>query len=393
MTNCPACNSEINGEPFFYCEKQPVNENVLFGDLESAKASKTGSIDMRFCDNCGFVFNAAFKLDDVDYGEDYQYCEPPTPTFVRFINELSDLIVENYGVRNTSIIEFGCGQGEFLGRLCEKGDNRGFGFDTAYAGPAQIEIPLINFYQRFYDPLNDDVNSSFSCARQVLEHIKNPSDLLDDMAASISLGGKLYLEVPNLDWILKNTVIWDFYFEHCSYFNSASLGSFIGRNGIEVIGSENLFNDQYIGVVGKKTINSSSLSGKNRLDIGTLKNSINEFAVRAEAKKRAIKEKCRSLSDQGPWCIWGGAAKGVTFCNLFANDISSDCAVIDINPLRQNKFVPVVGLPIFGPEKLRDVNPHSVIVMNGNYLDEIEAEIKLQGLDCKVIDVDDITKD
>ena len=74
MTNCPACNSEINGEPFFYCEKQPVNENVLFGDLESAKASKTGSIDMRFCDNCGFVFNAAFKLDDVDYGEDYQYC-------------------------------------------------------------------------------------------------------------------------------------------------------------------------------------------------------------------------------------------------------------------------------------------------------------------------------
>ena len=83
----------------------------------------------------------------------------------------------------------------------------------------------------------------------------------------------------------------------------------------------------------------------------------------------------------------------MTFCNLFANDISSYCAVIDINPLRQNKFVPVVGLPIFGPEKLRDVNPHSVIVMNGNYLDEIEAEIKLQGLDCKVIDVDDITKD
>ncbi len=37
MTICPACNFEITEEPFFYCKKQPVDENVLFGNVESAK--------------------------------------------------------------------------------------------------------------------------------------------------------------------------------------------------------------------------------------------------------------------------------------------------------------------------------------------------------------------
>ena len=44
MTICPACNFEITEEPLFYCKKQPVDESVLFGNMESAKKDLLYSI-------------------------------------------------------------------------------------------------------------------------------------------------------------------------------------------------------------------------------------------------------------------------------------------------------------------------------------------------------------
>ena len=389
MIKCPSCNSKINKDSFFYCPRQPVNENVLFSDIESAKNSAIGVIDMRFCTSCGLAFNAAFKLDDVDYGDDYQYCEPPTPTFEKFISELCDLLIENYDVTNSSIVEFGCGQGEFLSKLCLRGNNEGRGYDTAYAGPLISDLPAMKFYKRFFDPKIDGSSSSFSSARQVLEHIQDPNGLVTDMIKSIKPTGKVYLEVPNLDWIIENTVIWDFYFEHCSYFNVNTLSSLISQNGGEVVGSELLFNDQYIGVIGRN-ISNDHKKIKSEGIIQKLEEDINAFVERAKTKRNAIERVCESLSSRGPWCIWGGAAKGVTFVNLFSDFISEDCAVIDINPIRQNKYVPVVGLPILGPEKLLNLKPHTAVVMNSNYIEEIKTEISNQGLDCDVIGVDNI---
>lgn len=69
--------------------------------------------------------------------------------------------------------------------------------------------------------------------------------------------------------------------------------------------------------------------------------------------------------------LWGAGSKGVTFLNSFA--IKNQVAyIIDINPLKQGKYVSGTGQRIMKPEFLSDYMPDVIIVMNFIYSREIK---------------------
>ena len=51
------------------------------------------------------------------------------------------------------------------------------------------------------------------------------------------------------------------------------------------------------------------------------------------------------------------------------------CA-IDLNERKQNCFMPVTGVPIVSPEDAKNKGVATIIVMNPNYLFEIERMVK-----------------
>jgi hypothetical protein len=73
--------------------------------------------------------------------------------------------------------------------------------------------------------------------------------------------------------------------------------------------------------------------------------------------------------------IWGGASKGVIFSIMKERVGQPVKMVIDINPAKQGKFLPLTGLQVQSPENaLSEILPGSTIyVMNSNYLDEIKS--------------------
>ena len=84
--------------------------------------------------------------------------------------------------------------------------------------------------------------------------------------------------------------------------------------------------------------------------------------------------------------IWGGGSKGVSF--LTTNGLGEEVAdVIDINPHKQGKFLPVTAHRVTGPEALRDEPPDTVIVMNPIYLPEIGADLAKLGLNPELVAV------
>ena len=54
--------------------------------------------------------------------------------------------------------------------------------------------------------------------------------------------------------------------------------------------------------------------------------------------------------------------------------------VVDINPPKQGKFLPVTGHEVIGPAALASAPPDTVIVMNPIYLPEIAADLATLGL-------------
>ena len=131
---------------------------------------------------------------------------------MKFIKQMVASLIEDHKIKNKKIVELGCGKGEFIREICEKGSNKGFGYDTSYEGPQKILFPKLKFENRFYDrKLDENIFGDFVVARQTLEHIKNPHSFVLDMLTALEDGGKICLETPNLDWILDNCTFWDFY--------------------------------------------------------------------------------------------------------------------------------------------------------------------------------------
>ena len=68
-----------------------------------------------------------------------------------------------------------------------------------------------------------------------------------------------------------------------------------------------------------------------------------------------------------------GASKGVVFSLLHERVGNSISAVVDVNPLKQGRFLPITGLKVLSPDDLLRLYPKgtTVYVMNTNYINEI----------------------
>ncbi len=87
-------------------------------------------------------------------------------------------------------------------------------------------------------------------------------------------------------------------------------------------------------------------------------------------EERLTREWTARLSEQrriGKVAIWGAGAKGVTFANIVdPNRDLIDC-VIDVNPNKQNGFIPGSGHPIVAPAELARRGVTAAMLMNPNY--------------------------
>ena len=81
--------------------------------------------------------------------------------------------------------------------------------------------------------------------------------------------------------------------------------------------------------------------------------------------------------------VWGAGSKGVTFLNAL-NAGEEIAAVVDINPRKRGRHVPVSGHPVVAPADLVADPPATAIVLNPVYVDEIGAQLAELGLSTQV---------
>src|SRR4051794_11735162 len=123
---CPVCGAP--DAAIFLEIELPVNCSTLFGSRNEALAASRGAVALAFCDLCGMIFNSAFDPALLEYDGRYENSLNFSPAFQAYCRELADRLTVSYDLREKVVIEAGCGDGEFLVRLCESGHNRGIGF-------------------------------------------------------------------------------------------------------------------------------------------------------------------------------------------------------------------------------------------------------------------------
>jgi len=85
--------------------------------------------------------------------------------------------------------------------------------------------------------------------------------------------------------------------------------------------------------------------------------------------------------------IWGAGSKGVAFLSMLGVGDEVDYAV-DVNPGKDGMFMPGTGHEIVSPNRLEQLRPDLVVVMNTAYADEIAAELRARGIETELLTVD-----
>jgi SAM-dependent methyltransferase len=362
----------------------PINVCVQWPSRAAARQCPRGPIVLRFCPDCGFMWNSAFASGRLDYSQAYENSLFFSPRYQAYTQEVIQRLIQRYDVRRRDVIDIGCGKGDFLFLLCRAGDNRGTGFDTSYEGLTLDEETArrVTIIRDFYSEKYASCPADLICSRYVFEHIEAPREFLGTVRRAIGNRANtiVYFEVPNVSLILRDLSVWDIIYEHCSYFGRSSLRRVFTECGFEVLDLSEGYAGQFLGIEARVARPGAAAAPPVDGERRELTSAVGTFAAAMRQQMECGRGTLARMAAAGrKTVIWGAGAKGVSFVNMLG---ITDAIryMVDINPRKQGKFVAGGGQEVVGPEFLRQYRPDCVILPNPIYRDEVRQTLHELGL-------------
>jgi SAM-dependent methyltransferase len=404
---CPACTSP-DTKPFLSRCGVPVHQNALFADEADARSIERGELAMTVCRACGFVFNAAFDPARIHYDETYDNNQICSPVFSDYVDGLVAYLLDDQKLRGGTFVEVGCGKGYFLEKIIAADPTtRGIGFDPTYLGDLSAYDGRLQFERTFYGPDSRHVAADAVVCRHVIEHVADPAAMLLAVRRALDdvPDARVYFETPCVEWILRNHVVWDFFYEHCSLFTAGSITRLFERCGFEVVNVRHVFDGQYLWTEARPSCHperrARDLGGRGTgqepqapspthpgpsLDArdDNMVALAESYAATEQQLIARLQTRIDELRRDGEVAIWGAGAKGVTFAHLVDQDRGRIACVVDLNPRKQGHFVPATGHPIVDYRDLPRLGVRSALVMNPNYIEENRELLRAAGLDVRL---------
>jgi hypothetical protein len=375
ITGCPVCSSRSVDE-FFTLRGVPAQDGVLWETPEAAAAAPRGDIQLMFCTECGYIGNQwhdPSKVQFVGYDVSLQH----SPLFRRFTEALASKLVERHGLRGKTILDIGCGKGYFLSTLCAMGKNRGIGFDPSYSPPdnGAENQPMLTFIKDYYSPAYAHFAADFISCRHVIDILSDPVGFLSMVRNNIGdRRSVVYFESPDASYTLTNHILWNIVYEHKSWFTLDSYRALFERCGFDVLDVSRCWNNEYLGIEAVPAAQPSSSLHRDRSSIDAAAAACASFAAGYAQTVRTWSERLDELrAEKKNVALWGSGARGISFLNFFhMNDFIR--TVIDINPKRQGRYLPLSVQRVEAPECLSRLALDFIIISNPTYEHEIRQQ-------------------
>jgi hypothetical protein len=361
-------------------------QNYVYRTRKSALAAPDGKLTLAVCGTCGFAWNRAFEPDRLVYDEGYDNAVP-SAVMDAYYEEIAGYLHERYDLTGGLVVDVGCGDGGFLRVLCAAVPGlRGLGVDPALESDrSEADGRIVLIKDAFASEVVRE-QPSLVVSRHVLEHIPQPVAFLRTISDSLSAFDPCpcFFEFPDLEWILANEAFWDFAYEHCNYFTAGSATAALARAGLTPVGASTAFGSQYLWIEG---MSRGPRAWSPPSPGGDLLARSLAYAETEGVRMERVRQSVQALKSDGrTLALWGMATKGVLFSLLTDPDAVLVDHCIDVNPNKQDCYVPLSGHVIRAPEALMNERELTVLVMNENYADEIRRSCRELGIDPTLVD-------
>jgi len=367
----------------------PVLCGVHWADAETAAGSPVGRMTLGYCPNCAYVRNLAFDPAVMVYDKTMDTNLHFSPAFQAFSAELVKHLAGRYQLAGKRVLDIGCGQGEFLRELCHHSGATGVGYDAMYAGVEGPDPSGASFHSG-YAPRGAALPSfDLFTSRHWFEHIADPYEFLADLrsqAGDREVHG--YIEVPDAVYDLS-TAGWEVIYPHVSYFDAYSLVRIVERAGWRIEDTGTLFGGMFRFIELSANCGDRPRLGDQPIPGPAERErqlaAVNTFQERNAAEQKRWRERIGSLVEQGAKPVmWGAGSRGVQFLT-FADADKQLAAVVDVNPRKWGRYLPVTAHRVDEPSTLTALQPTAVIITNPSYRKEIAAALAELGVKAELL--------
>ena len=228
--------------------------------------------------------------------------------------------------------------------------------------------------------------ADLTVANNVLAHVPNINDFVAGFTRLLKPNGVATFEFPHLMQLVKHTQFDTIYHEHFSYLSLTAVNQIFDHNGLQVFdvqeisthgGSLRIFaqrKDQ-----GQHHVNAAVgelLTRESTTGVTTEAYYAN-FQQRANRVKHDLIDFLIKAKREGKKVMaYGAAAKGNTLLNYAGVRPDLISAVIDLNPAKQNKYLPGSRIPIVDESIISQQKPDYVLILPWNLRKEVTEQLK-----------------
>lgn len=364
----------------------PSQDGVVWLTREAALRAPRGNIDLRFCRDCGYLGNAAYQAEKVQF-QGYDVSLEFSELYQEFVTWLVRRLVERYGIRNKTVLEVACGKGHFLRALCRHGANKGIGFDPSYEPEGTMDDKDVQFVRDYYTKAYAHHRVDLLCCRQMVDILDAPRAFMTDIHEALagSPGAVAYFEIPNAAATWEKFIPWNVVYEHCSWYMPKTIASFFETCGFETLDVYPCHQGEYLGVEVRR-------SDQHTMVTRMKKEEIARFEQRLDAAEQELKSAvsvwrdrlARFRSEGRRLAAWGAGARAIGFLNAL-QVVDQIQYVADINPRRRGRFLPGTGQEVVLPEFLKSYAPDIIVITNPTYETEIRNQADILGLQAEFL--------
>ena len=386
---CPSCDSS-EMRIFYEGGRMPAHSVLLLPSRQAALDYPHGEMVLGFCEQCGFIANLAFDQALNEYGSRYEETQGFSATFRQFNRGVAEQLIRRHNLEGRTVLEIGCGKGEFLALLCELGVGKGIGFDPAFVDDRlqSSARDRLSFVTELYSERHTDVAADFVCCKMTLEHIPDTENMIRTVRRSIGdRDTPVFFQIPNARYVLQDLAFWDVYYEHCSYFTAGSLAKLFRRCGFRVLDVGIEYSGQYLTINAVPEDGSIHEAHHPEETVEEVRREARRFGSLVPAKIAEWRAMLRGMKTSGTRVVlWGGGSKAVAFLNAVGIQDEIEYAV-DVNPFKTGTFLAGTGQEVVAPAFLTEYRPGVVLIMNPIYQPEIERMLETMGVVARVMTV------
>lgn len=360
---CPVCHNNTGNK--LGDVKMMLGENVRLPK----------SYDIVTCEKCGFAF-ADTESSQEDYNEYYDSdnCysyngEIKSTTMQQLVSCTTDFFCRNVQ-RSEKILDIGCGAGDFLISLKEKGYHNLCGLDPLQTSIDRLKKAGIKGIKKnIFDIWEDKEIFDVITFTGVLEHICDLEGFLKIILSHLKKGGKIFVVVPAVEGFERFFQHKANYFnhEHINYFSHISLNNLFERHGCKSIeGNQGEFCtiENNYGVKDLILQNIFCYQGEteyqqNKDNVSQM--SITNFLVKYKREEQRILTIIEKLTVNNKKCIVWGA--GSLSMQLMSNEGFAEKVAFFVDNNMEKVGKDIAGKRIYAPDMLQDGQNSDLIIV------------------------------